>query len=258
MIVLPLQPFFVWAMVFLRMACILTMFPLFGEKFIALRVRILLAAAIAIALTPVVPVQAEMFPLSLNGIIRLVMAEVLLGFGLALIGRILFAIVQFAGQLVGEQMGFGIVNSIDPTGSHQIAVVAELMYILSILLFLTWDMHHILLGVAAESFRVLPPGGAGINAGVSDFMVRLGTVLFSLSLQLAMPIIIIIFAINVALGLITRGVPQINVFMESFPLRIIAGLAMLMFTLTFTISLWENMFGEMQGMMTDLIRLMKG
>lgn len=256
MITLPMGPVYVWIMIFLRAGFVLAFFPLFGEGFVPLRIRIVLAAVLALALTPVSPVSPGLFPTTMGGFAELAFTEALLGFGLGMIGKVLFAIVQFSGQLAGEQMGFGIVNAIDPTGSHQIAVVAEMCYVLSILVFLTANLHHVFLATLAGSYRVLPPGAASFNGGVVEFMMRLGALLFQMALRLAMPVIIIIFVINVALGMIARGVPQVNVFFESFPLRIIAGVSVMMVALGFTVSLWGRLFGDMGGMMAELVGLM--
>lgn len=258
MITIPLAPFFVWCMVFLRVISLFSFFPLYGERFIPVRVRILMAVMVAAAVSPVVPVTPAMFPLTLPGFVRLVLTEALLGFGFGLIGRILFAIVQFSGQLMGEQMGYGIINAIDPTGSRQVSVVAEMLYMLAILLFLASNLHHVLLATVVKSFSVLPPGGAALTAGAAKFMLSLGGALFDLSLRFAMPVIVIVFTINVALGMIARAVPQINVFMESFPLRIIAGVAVLLTTLGVMASLWDKMFSGMEGLFVQLIKLMKG
>ena len=202
---------------------------------------------------PVVPVSAAQWPETIGGMIMLVLSEGVFGFALGFVGRLLFAIVQFAGQLAGEQMGFGLINAIDPS-SHQISVVAEMQYMMAVLIFLLAGVHHVFILAIARSFEVLPPGGAGLSGGVTDIMMTLGSQLFSLSLQFAMPVIIIIFAINIALGMIARAVPQINVFMESFPLRIIGGMAVLIMTLGFTVEMWERMF---EGLDTTLAGLIK-
>lgn len=257
MISIPLEPFFVFLMIFVRAGLILTFFPLIGEGFLPLRVRIFLGVLVAIVLTPVAPIDAGMFPSSPGGYVSFLAMESLIGFGVGLIGRILFAIVQFSGQIAGEQMGFGLVNAIDPTGSHQISVVAEMQYLLAVMIFLTAGLHHVLFRVLANSFEILPPGGAMLTAGATEFIMHLGTLLFDLALRFAMPVIIVIFAINVSLGLIARGVPQVNVFLESFPLRIISGVSLVMVTLGFTVTLWENMFGNMEDMMLQMMRLMK-
>lgn len=256
MITIPLQPFYVWLMVLLRTGFILGFFPLLGERFMPVKVRILLAMMLAIVIAPVAPVTAAQFPTSGSGMVMLVINEMLLGLGVGLIGRLMFAIIQFSGQIAGEQMGFGLINAIDPTGSHQISVVAELQYILSILIFLTADLHHLVLAVISQSYEILPPGGVTIGGDVVELMMRMGSTLFSLAVQLAMPIIVVIFAINVGLGMVARAVPQINVFMESFPLRIIAGLSVMMMTLGFSVLVWEQMFNDMSDTWVTLIEMM--
>ncbi|HOE96548.1 MAG TPA: flagellar biosynthetic protein FliR [Candidatus Sumerlaeota bacterium] len=258
MISIPLAPIYVGMLIFLRVGLVFLFFPLFGERFVPVRVRLLLGLATAIVLTPVAPVAVAAFPVTPWEFVQLVLMEALLAFGVGIIGRVLFGVVQFSGQIAGEQMGFGLVNAIDPTGAQQISVVAELQYVLAILVFLAAELHHVFIGAIARSFEVLPPGGAVLNAGVVDFVMRLGHVLFLLSVQFAMPVIIIIFCINVALGMVARAVPQINVFMESFPLRIIAGVSMMMIMLSVSVGLWLGMFGDMEGMIGELMGLMRG
>ncbi len=254
MISLPLGPVFVWLLVFLRVGFVLAFFPLVGERFVPARVRVLMAMVIALALAPVAPIDPAQFPLSIGGFVMLVLAEALLGFSIGFAGRLMFAIAQFSGQMAGEQMGFGMINAIDPTGSHQISVVAELMYLMAILIFLAADLHHGFLAVAADSFRTLPPGAASAGAGLTELMMGLGSTMFSLSLQLAMPVILIVFAINIGLGMIARAVPQINVFLESFPLRILGGLSIMLLSISYLAMLWENILA---GMGSLLYRVME-
>jgi flagellar biosynthetic protein FliR len=102
---------------------------------------------------------------------------------------------------MGEQMGYGIVNAIDPTGSHQVSIIAEMLYVLALLLFLASGLHHTLLAVLERSYHVLPPGGEAVTPGLAKYMMGLGTILFDFSLRFAMPVIVIVFTINVALGI---------------------------------------------------------
>lgn len=253
---IPLAPFFVWIMVFMRVALVFAMFPLISERFVPVRIRILIAAMISLAITPVAPFDASLFPLTGGGMARLVACEALLAFSVGFIGRAMFAIIQFAGQIAGQQMGFGLINSIDPTGSNQVSVIAEMQYVLAVLIFFLADLHHIFLSVAIGSFEVLPPGAARLTPELSGHMMELGRMLFSLALQFAMPVIAVIVALDVALGLIARAVPQLNVLFESFPIRIIGGLSITMLSLGFTVTMWEHMFDNMQHMIIDVIGLM--
>jgi flagellar biosynthetic protein FliR len=253
-----LEPFLVWLMIFMRTAFILGFFPLVGDQFIPIRIRIVTAAVVSLALVPVVPIQSSQFPSGGGAMVMMLFSEAILAMGLGLTCRVLFGIIQFSGQIAGEQMGFGIINTIDPTGSSQISVVAEMQYILAIMLFFTADLHHAFLSVISRSFDLLPPGTPGVNHGVVDFMMGLGDTLFTLTIQFAMPVIIIIFAINVALGLIARAVPQINVFLESFPLRIMAGVGLILISLGVMAEMWMDMLSTLPEQMGWLMRLMAG
>lgn len=258
MISIPIDPALVWLLVFLRVGLIITFFPLFGEDFVPIRVRILLSMLVAFVLTPVVPFHADLFPKTVFGMGAMVASEAMLAFGIGLTGKALFGVIQFAGQVGGEQMGFGTVNSVDPTSQIQVAVVAEMQYLLALMVFLTAGMHHMMLSVMAESFAILRPGSAVLTAGVGEYFLHLGAAVFSLSLKFAMPVILIVFIINIALAMIGRAAPQLNVFLESFPLRILGGMAVLMGGLPLMVRLWMQMFEGMQSSLGHLLFNMKG
>ena len=258
MISIPLEPFYVWMMVFLRVGFVLFFFPVFGERFVPVRIRLVLAMVIAVALVPVSGLSVSDMPTSSSGLAIMVVSEALLGFSIGFVGRILFAIMQYAGQVAGEQMGFGMVNTLDPTGSHQISVIAELLYILSVLIFLATDMHHVFLRAIAHSWQQLPPGGAAFSAGLTGYMMQLGAVMFDFAVRLAMPVILLVFAVYISLGMIAKAVPQFNVFLESFPLRIMAGMAVLMVSLGFTMTVWGNLCGRMDHMILRVLEIFAG
>lgn len=258
MISIPLDPVLVWIMVFLRTSFLLAFFPLFGEGFVPLWARIVLSGVIALALAPVAPLTADQFPTTVGAMVAMTGSEALLGFSVGLIGRAMFAVVQFSGQIGGEQIGFGLINTIDPTSSHQISVIAELQYLLSVLVFLTSGLHHVFFAAMAASFDSLPPGTAVLSSGVGAFFIQLGGAVFSLAVRFAMPVIAVVFIINVAMAMIGRAVPQINVFLESFPLRIIGGLLVVMASLPLLVRLWLVMFSGMESLFAELFSLLQG
>lgn len=258
MISIPLDPVLVWLMVFTRIAFLFVFFPVMGEGFLMARLRVIISGVVAFALTPVVPVSADLFPQTVSAMVFFIGSEALLGFSLGFIGKLLFAVIQFSGQVGGEQMGFGIVNAINPTSGHQVSVVAEMQYLLAILVFLSSGLHHVFISVLANSFAVLPPGSAEFTPGVADFFMNMGSALFNLSVRFAMPVIVVIFAINMGMAMIGRAVPQINIFIESFPLRIMAGVLVIIASLGILVQLWLQMFGSMEPAMAELLSLMRG
>jgi len=190
--------------------------------------------------------------------IMMVGSEAMLGFAIGLVGKIMFGIVQFSGQIAGEQMGFGLINTLDPSAMHQISVVAEMQYILAVLVFLVADFHHLVIKVLSASFRILSPGQAMSNPGVLEYFLRLGETMFELSLQFAMPVVIVIFSVNIGMAMIGRAVPQVNIFLESFPIRIISGLIVLTASLGFLVRLWIKMFEDLGYSLGELLNLFAG
>jgi flagellar biosynthetic protein FliR len=108
----------------------------------------------------------------------------------------------------------------------------------------------------AWSFTAVPPGGAAMSGPAVGLLMSLGSTMFRLALGFAMPVIVIVFAINMSLAMVARAVPQINIFMESFPLRIIAGLAVVMFGLGAMASMWTTLFEDMERSMARFVQLL--
>lgn len=258
MISVPLDPFLVWLMVFLRTAFLFGFFPIFGDGFVMLRVRLLLASLIAMVLTPVVEVDAASFPETMPAMIMMIGSEAMLGFAFGLVGKIMFAVIQFSGQIAGQQMGFGLINTLNPSSARQISVVAEMQYLLSVLVFLISDFHHLLISVLAVSFQVLAPGQAAFNSGVAEYFLQMGVTLFDLAVRFSMPVVIVVFAVNMGMAMIGRAVPQVNIFLESFPIRIMAGLVVIIASLGLLVRLWLQMFETLGPSLGELLRLLSG
>lgn len=256
MITIPLEPFYVWALIFIRVTFVLAFFPILGDAYLPVRVRMLMGMAVAAVMAPVAHFGPEAFPANPGAFIMCMVSEAGVGLALGTIGRIMFAIVQFAGQLAGEQMGFGMVNAIDPGEQSEVSVVAEIQYLSAIILFYALDMHHVLFMALARSYELLGPGEAVMTQGASLFMVKLGTMVYALSVRFAMPVLTTIFAIHVSLGLVNKAVPQINVLFEGFPVKIFSGLSVTAATLGFLATQWHWMFDRMEGLMLSVMKLM--
>ena len=152
---------------------------------------------------------------------------VVLGFAVLL----LFMGIQFAGQLAGLQMGFGIVNVIDPQSQDQISIIGQFLNILAILLILSLDGHHIILNGLMASFDTVPLGGVVLKASIVQKMIVLTSELFTIAIKISAPILISLFLVSVAMGVLARTVPQMNVFIVGFPVQLAVGLFVLVASL---------------------------
>ncbi len=225
------QPFL---LVTLRASCLLVFWPVWDHRLLPLPVKAASLLALSFCLTPVVAPHLPAWPSSLVGLLFMVGREVLLGFSLGLTLRFLLTGVQMAGNLVSLQMGFGMITLIDPQSPAQNTVLGDLLLRLAVLLFLVGEGHHFLLRLLVGSFTEVPMAAdLALPGGLLPWLAGLGRWMWQVAVKLAAPLMALFFLVQVALGLVSRAVPQIQVMLLSFPLTIALGL----FTLALLVSL---------------------
>jgi len=182
--------------------------------------------------------------------------ELFLGMLIGLGARLIFAGVQTGAEMMGIQMGFGVANLFDPTLNEQVALIAQLQTLMAALIFFVVNGHHTLVRAAVHSFDLIPPLSFYPSGPVTSHLIRMGSEMFILGLKISIPVTVVLLLTNVALGILSRVVPQINVLFFSFPLTISIGLLMVGASLSLTAGLIENrvnalpvaIFDFMQGM----------
>jgi flagellar biosynthesis protein FliR len=140
---------------------------------------------------------------------------------------LLFTGIQMAGQIIDIQIGFGLVNVIDPAGGQQVSILGQFYYLIAMLFFLAVDGHHALIKALGDSFTLLPAGGIGWldqAAKAGPLLAGFFTKLFVIAFQVAAPSVAVLFLTNLSMGLLSRTIPQMNVFIVGMPLNIIVGL----------------------------------
>jgi flagellar biosynthetic protein FliR len=219
-------------LVTLRTGFLLFFCPPWDSRLIPQPVRIFSVLGLAFALTPVVSPFLPPFPTRWAEGVALVFREFLLGMGFGLVFRFLFAGVQMAGNLAAVQMGFGMATLLDPQTQAQNTLLAELLMLVATLIFLTMDGHHALLRLLARSFQEVPPiAGGSFPAGLFPYITGLGSMMYQLGVQLLAPVVALLFLVQLALGLVARAIPQLQVMVVGFPLTIALGLFFLSVTL---------------------------
>ena len=240
-------------LIFTRVGAILLTAPLFSSGSIPVHVKIGLSFMLAVIVFPLVSVNDILvLPLASLGIAMA--GEVLIGVIIGFTARLLFAAVQLAGQLVGFQMGFGIVNVIDPQTSSQVSIIAQFENIITLLIFMAVNAHHWFIMAIAKSFEVVPLLAFSFTNSLMEALVRLSCDMFVVAAKVAAPIIAILLFTSVALGLLARTVPQMNIFIVGFPLKLAIGLLAVGLTLPLLSTLLRNLF---QGLGEDIFVLMR-
>ena len=243
-----------WLLVLARVAGLVLAAPVLGHLLVPVRVRVALAAILAAALVPAVGAAPFTPPADLWSLGGMLAAESALGVLLGLVAQFIFAGVQLGGQLTGIQMGFGIANLIDPQSHAQVTIIAQWQQLMTLLAFLVLDAHHLLIRALLESFRTAPPGGVGLGAVGLRGAVSLAGELFGLGVRIAAPVLVTLLLTNAALGILSRTIPQLNVFVVGFPLNVGVGLIMLGASLPFTFRLIASRFGALEPVLGGIVR----
>lgn len=233
-----------------RIGGVLLGLPMFAGRFLPLMWRvglvISLGALITMSLGPEVgSVADEMLLWSLAG-------EILAGALMGLFILLVFAAIQVAGQMIDVQMGFGIVNVVDPHWDQPVPLVGGFLHFFTILLFILAEGHHQVLRTLAWSFSVVPPGLASVGDLAVWGLMELAGWMFASALRLSLPVVGALFLVNLALGVLGRTMPQMNILVVGLPLKIIIGFIVLAAVIPFYGPAIIRMFDWMIGLMPGL------
>lgn len=201
--------------------------PVFSHASIPALLRIWLIVLLSAIIFPSATLAAAHLPATSLELAIVILSELAVGFLMGFTVVIIFSAVQFAGQLIGLQMGLAVANVFDPMTTGQISVIGEFYYLLSLLIFLLVNGHHYAIDALVRSVEQIPLGGAVFNPELSGFIIDLTATLFVLGIKLCTPVVITLLIVNAVLGILSRTVPQMNVFIVGFPLSIAVGLAMI-------------------------------
>ena len=229
--------------------------PLFAQRTLPAQVKVLLGAAVAIALFPVAGVPTGGTIVTLPAFLFAVAGEAFVGILLGFAAALPFVGIRMAGELVGVQMGFGIVSVLDPREDQRISVIAQFYDLLALLLFLLFDGHHLLLRALGTSVRAVPLGQAVLGAHAVQQVLALGGSIFIVALSVGGPLIAVLFLTDAAMGFVARTVPQMNIFIVGFPVKIGLGLLGLALTLPFFTRTMDRL---MSGLERDLLTILAG
>lgn len=242
---------FIWPLT--RILGLIMVAPVFGHSSVPRRVKIGLGVFIALIIAPTLPPMPDVGLGSWYGLFILIQ-QLLIGMAMGFIMRVVFAAVEAAGEIVGLQMGLGFASFFDPQSAGQTLVISQFFNLLAALLFLAVNAHLLLLGILVESFKSLPISPQPLSAAGFYSVATYGSVVFSIGLQLALPPIAILLMTNLALGILTRSAPQLNIFAIGFPITLGVGLIALDITLPYFTPQFEHMFRNGFAATTAVIR----
>jgi flagellar biosynthetic protein FliR len=237
--------------------------PIFGDKVIPAPVKILLSLTTTMAIFPgltkhgfVRPADAAIWAATTGGIVFAIAQEVLVGLVLGYTAKLIFDAIQIGANLISNMMGFSMASIYDPHHETQTTVIAEIQVAIAMLGFLALDGHHLLLHGALDSYRFCGIGEAGLNSVVQARLIETTGTVLKFGIQLAAPITLVMFAVNVAFGVFSKSMPQMNVLVLSLGVSAFAGIVVLMLTApefqTVAANIMSRTEDWMQGMLVAM------
>jgi len=246
-----------WMFVFLRISGFLLMLPFFSAANFPVTMRVAIGAIASLLIAPLLPA----FSLSHLGFLStlgVMIQEVTVGVILGYFARLLFFAVDLAGTVIGTEMGLNMASILNPGTQQNEQVPSTILFLLATVVMLTLNLHHWMLLGFQQTYTVLPIGGAHLNGGLFQMVISQVGRVFVVALQISAPVMAVSFVITVIFAVLSRAVPQMNVFAEMFGFRIIGGLVVFGFTLQITAQHVSNFLNKLPDDLLTVAQLLGG
>jgi len=244
------------SLVFARISMVIAVIPVFGSANVPIPVKVGLSAFLSIIVYSFSEPIGIPEVLSVTELLGLIIKEGIIGLLFGFITGLLFYGIQFAGHFISFQMGFAMVQIIDPQSQERVPIIGQFYFIMAILLFLIINGHHLILTGLVESFRIVPIGTGILSGELTALLIKLTGDVFVLALKIASPILVTLFLTDVMMGIIARTVPQMNIFFVSLPLKIGMGMILVITTLSLFPLLIEKLVREVGQNLNIVLRML--
>ncbi len=248
-----------------RIASFVTALPVLGGGGTPPFIKALLVVAMTFVLFPVVsgnfpPPLPNPPPVSINLglVVQGMLSEISIGLVIGFGARMIFSAVELGAEIAGMQIGFGVANAFDPISNQQVSLMRQVYMAVATLIFLSIYGDHSVLKALAYSFKWVPTTGFTVKGPLIEAIIKLGSELFIVGMKIAAPITIALLLTQMAMGVISRVVPQIQVFLFSFPLTIGIGLIVFGLSMSLYVSLLKEQMGvNLEQHLSDLLLRMR-
>ena len=209
--------------VLLRLGFILFMLPVFNSQQFPARVKVCCTVALAAMIFPLVRESVPPLEFQPGPVCAVILSELLFAMLLALTFLLLFAGLQVGGELMSFQMGFTFAQVADPTYGGQMPTISRWLQGVATMILISLNGHHIFIRTIVESFRSVPLGGFALHASDLGKIVHLSGLVFVIGIKIAAPVMIVLLLAHIAMGLLSKFAPQLNIMATSPPITILLG-----------------------------------
>ncbi len=218
----------IFFLIVIRTSGLFIMAPVFSDKSLPKMIKVGLVVMFGLIITSTVPNPESYLAIQSNfDLVVLVFNEILIGFIIGLLFRMLFYGVLIAGAIIGYQMGFMFAQVFDQSNQTQISIIGRFWYIIALLFFISINGHHLVINALVESFAVIPPGNFQMSGEIGEMMIKYSAYIFVIAFKIAAPVVITLYLTDIALGTISKTMPTMNVFFVGMPIKIAVGLVVM-------------------------------
>jgi flagellar biosynthetic protein FliR len=228
----------VGALLFARLGAVLMLAPGLGETAAPATLRLAAAVLVTAALAPALAGSVPAAPANIAAGIPLIVGEIMVGLVLGAGARLTMSALQVAGATAGIASGLGFAQQVDPIASQPAAIFSAFFSLMGVVLVMAAGLHHVMIEAAAESYSVFPPGVMPPIGDSSVFVINAVANAFKLGIQIAAPVLLFSLIFNVALALVARLLPQIQIFLIAMPLSVLLGVAVIALGLGGGLMVW--------------------
>jgi flagellar biosynthetic protein FliR len=236
-------------LVFARIGTMVMLLPGLGEMSVPVRVRLTVALVLAAVLLPLHRNAYELDLRSFAPVLGMLGEELFVGAVLGLTARLTIAALQIAGNVVAQQLGLGFVTEIDPSQGQQSVIVGNFLTMLGVTLIFATDLHHLVIAALNDSYTLFRPGEVPLLGDVAAHTTRTVAAAFRIGIQLSAPFLVFGLLFNLGLGVLSRLMPQMQVFFVGLPVSILVGLLILVLVLGAMMSLF---LGSVETVLREL------
>jgi flagellar biosynthetic protein FliR len=225
---------------FARVGTMVMLLPGIGESGMPMRVRLTIALMLTAILLPLHRQAYTIDLRSMTPVVQMLFQEIIIGGVLGLTARLAISALQVAGSVVAQQLGLGFVTAVDPTQNQQGMLVGNFLALLGVALIFATDMHHLVIAALNDSYKLFAPGEIPVLGDMAQHFTIVIATAFKIGIQLSAPFLVFGLLFNLGLGVLSRLMPQMQVFFIGMPLTIILGLLLLLLVIGAMMGVFVN------------------
>jgi flagellar biosynthetic protein FliR len=251
-----LRQFVLFLGILSRVLPIIFLAPVTGHQSVHVVVKLALGMFVGLVLTPVLQKSIPVLDLEASALVLLALREIGLGLLIGFASTLVFVGVRFAGDLVATETGLSMATMFDPESGSSNPVIAQFFTLFATLIFLAINGHHFLLEAIVLSYHAVPIGQFALTGALTEGMISMTGMVFITAVKFAAPIMVAQLLTNVALAVLSRVMPQMNIFIVSMPLKIAVGLLVLVSSAPLLLGAVRQSLLEFESSLVELLRLM--